>query len=89
MTGTMLRLLAGVTVAAGLTVLGGGPAAGRAIDTPAGAMAYDGRFTFMRLSYVLSLRSLIGGVPRQFGPGGSVWANDYPWLTTTPAPSAT
>ena len=67
-----------------LVLVGAGTAVGRFVDTPPGNVEYDGRFTFVRLSYEMSLRGVIGGVmPRTgfgtlFGDRDLPWAHDYP-----------
>ena len=68
-----------------LALVGAGTAVGRIVDTLPGNVEYDGRFTFVRLSYEMSLRGVIGGGSRDagagfgfFGGGDLPWAHDYP-----------
>ena len=70
-----LRWLAVGSVLSTLLALGAFPrAAGPRSDVAPGNTAYDGRFTFVRLSYEMRF----GGGGGFFG-GDLPWAHDYPW----------
>ncbi len=80
------RAVAGVVVVSTLALIGAGTAIGRMDDPLPGNVEYDGRFTFVRLSYEMTLRGMLGGASQDAGPGFGFfrggrdlpWAHDYP-----------
>ena len=83
-TDTLTRAMASSALVVILGLVGAGAMVGLADDPPSRNVEYDGRFTFVRLSYEMSLRGVLGGfIPRTgfgtlFGDRDLPWAHDYP-----------
>ncbi len=84
MTKTLARVLAVVTGVSTLAALGAGTVMGRIFDASPGNVEYDGRFTFVRISYEMSLRGVIGGTSQDTAPGIFIGGRDLPWAHDYP-----
>lgn len=84
LSGTLTPVVAGPALVVILGLIGAGAAVGLADDTGLGNTEYDGRFTFVRLSYDVDLRRVLGGIIPTTGPGMLFGDRDLPWAHDYP-----